>query len=143
MEQCGEPKERSIMCSDRYLNASMTIEAAFVVPVSLIAILAVTMFGFKLHDIVIGNMTANEAAELYNYLPRDSMDADVIEQYGEDRLENVLSDMSYSIDIEEKGDGSRVNLISDGRKRVYEAAWTRPENLMRKLTLADAFTADK
>ena len=132
-----------IISGDRYLTASMTIEAAFVVPISIIAILAVTMFGFKLHDVVIGNMAANEAAELYNYLPRDRADDVTIEQYGEARLGNVLSDMKYSVDVEAKGDGSRVSLISDGNKRVYEAAWTRAEKLMRKLTLADAFTEEK
>ena len=143
MRLSGKSKKQSNINADIHLKASMTAEAAFVVPISLIVILTAAMFGFKLHDTVIGNMTANEAAELYNYMPRDSADDAVIEQYGEARLGNVLSDMSYSVDIEAKGDGSRVSLISDGKKRVYEAAWTRPENLMRKLTLIDAFTAEK
>lgn len=119
--------------------ASMTIEAAVVVPISLIAIVAVTIAGFKLHDIVIGNMTANEAAELYNHLPEDMKEDTYIESYGESRLEAVLSGMGYSLDIEDYRDGSRVHLSTADGERVYEDAGSRPEKLMRKLTLIDAF----
>ena len=125
---------------DIRLAASMTIEAAVVVPISLIAIVAVTLAGFKLHDIVIGNMTANEAAELYNHLPEDMKDESDIESYGENRLKAVLSGMGYSLDIEDYRDGSRVRLSTADGERLYEDAGSRPEKLMRKLTLIDAFT---
>ena len=65
----------------------MTIEASLVMPIVLISIAAMIVAGFKLHDIVIGNMTANEAAELYNHLPEEAMDAATIESYGEARLQ--------------------------------------------------------
>ncbi len=131
---------KQTMHKDIRLDASMTVEAAFVVPISLIAIVAVTLAGFKLHDIVIGNMTANEAAELYNHLPEDMKEATYIESYSESRLEAVLSGMGYSLDIEEYRDGSRVHLGTADGERVYEDAGSRPEKLMRKLTLIDAFT---
>ncbi len=124
------------------LSAVMTLEAAVIVPVTLIAVLSMTALGLKLHDIVIGNMTANEASELYNHLPDDIRDVDTIESYGESRLGNVLTDMKYSLDIEEYKEGSRVHLLSEGGERVYEDAGSRPEKLMRKLTLTDAFKAD-
>ena len=124
------------------LSAVMTIEAAVIVPAALIAVLSMTAVGLKLHDIVIGNMTANEAAELYNHLPEDIRDAETIESYGKTRLGSVLTDMKYSLDIEEYKEGSRVHLLSEDDERVYEDAGSRPEKLMRKLTLTDAFKAD-
>lgn len=127
---------------DMMLSAVMTIEAAVIVPTALIAILSLTMLGLKLHDIVIGNMTANEAAELYNYLPEDIRDAGNIESYGETRLQSVLSGMNYTLDIEEYKEGSRVHLGSESNERIYEDAGSRPEKLMRKLTLTDAFRAE-
>ncbi len=119
------------------LAAVMTIEAAVIVPTAVIAILSMTVFGFKLHDIVIGNMTANEAAELYNHLPEEAKDAGSIESYGETRLGAVLSDMNYTLDIEDYKEGSRVRLSSGEDERIYEDAGSRPEKLMRKLTLTD------
>lgn len=124
------------------LSAVMTIEAAVIVPTALIAILSMTVIGLKLHDIVVGNMTANEAAELYNYLPEDIRDTDYIEGYGENRLQSVLSGMDYTLDIEEYKEGSRVHLSSGGDERIYEDAGSRPEKLMRKLTLTDVFKAE-
>ena len=120
------------------LSAVMTIEAAVIVPAALIAVLSMTAVGLKLHDIVIGNMTA----ELYNHLPEDIRDAETIESYGKTRLGSVLTDMKYSLDIEEYKEGSRVHLLSEDGERVYEDAGSRPEKLMRKLTLTDAFKAD-
>lgn len=122
------------------LSGVMTIEAAVIVPVALIAILSMTVMGLKLHDKVIGNMTANEAAELYNHLPEDIRDADNIEGYGETRLQSVLSGMNYTLDIEAYKEGSRVHLGSGTDERIYEDAGSRPEKLMRKLTLTDAFS---
>ncbi len=122
------------------LTASMTVEASIVVPISLIAIAGMISFGFKLHDYVIGNMTANEAAELYNHLPEDKKEAADIERYGDARLQAVLSGMGYSIEIEDYKDGSRVQLSSENGEREYEDGGSRPEKLMRRLTLADALT---
>lgn len=126
--------------SDIRLKASMTIEASVVVPISLMAIVSMTVLGFKMHDIVIGNMTANEAAELYNHLPEDRKQSEDIENYGETRLQAVLSGMGYTLDIEEYKEGSRVRLGTDDGERIYEDGGSRPEKLMRKLTLIDAFT---
>jgi len=133
---------KQISLKEIKLRGSMTIEASLVMPVVLISIVAMIVAGFKLHDIVIGNMTANEAAELYNHLPEEAMDAAAIESYGEARLANTLSGMGYSINIEEYKEGSRVRLSTEKDERVYEDAGSRPEKLMRKLTLVDAF-ADK
>lgn len=126
--------------SDLRLKASMTIEASVIVPISLMAIVSMIVLGFKMHDIVIGNMTANEAAELYNHLPEDRKQAGDIESYGETRLQAVLSNMGYTLDIEEYKEGSRVRLGTGDGERIYEDGGSRPEKLMRKLTLIDAFT---
>ena len=124
------------------LIGSMTIEASLIMPVVFISIVAMIAAGFKLHDIVIGNMTANEAAELYNHLPEEAMDAAAIESYGEARLAKTLSGMGYSVNIEEYKEGSRVRVSTEKDERVYEDAGSRPEKLMRKLTLIDVL-ADK
>ena len=75
------------------LPASLTVEAAYIVPIALISITAVIVFGFKLHDTVVGNMTANEAAELYNYMPEDKADEAAVSQDGEARLKAVRSEI--------------------------------------------------
>lgn len=119
--------------------ASFTIEAAVVVPVSFIAIAGMISVGLWMHDIVIGNMTANEAAELYNYMSEDEADTDMLRSYGETRLGAVLSEMDYEFDIEGSDDGSRVYIGSDNSRREYELKSSEPEKLMRQLTLIEMF----
>ncbi len=131
--------ERYLGKRDVRLKASMTIEASVVVPIALMAIVSMIVLGFKMHDIVIGNMAANEAAELYNHLPEDRKQAEDIEGYGETRLQAVLSGMGYTLDIEEYKEGSRVRLGDGENERIYEDGGSRPEKLMRQLTLIDAF----
>ena len=119
------------------LRASYTIEAALVMPIALMAIVLMIGAGFELHDIVLGNLTANEAAELYGHLPENG-DGQTIENYGAERLRSVLSDMEYSLNIEAYREGSRVELSDGTDTREYEDPGSRPEKLMRQLTLLDA-----
>lgn len=132
----------AVCCSTRKLlsscaGASFTIEAAVVVPIVLFALAGMISLGLWMHDIVIGNMTANETAELYSYRLEDEADSRELEQYGETRLGSVLSDMSYSISIDRYGDGSRVQLSTDKSDREYELNISRPEKLMRQLTIIE------
>lgn len=123
--------------SSSCLSASFTIEAAVVVPIVLFALAGMISLGLWMHDIVIGNMTANETAELYSYRLEDEADSRELEQYGGTRLGSVLSDMSYSISIDRYGDGSRVQLSTDKSDREYELNISRPEKLMRQLTIIE------
>ena len=123
------------------LAASFTIEAALVMPVVLFSVLLLIMAAFELHDIVIGNLTVNEAAELYGHLPENG-DRERIEQYGNERLKTVLSDIGYTMKIEEYRDGSRVELEFADGQREFEDSGSRPEKMMRAMTLLDAFTED-
>lgn len=119
-------------------TASFTIEAALVMPVVLFSVLLLITAGFELHDIVLGNLTVNEAAELYGHLPENG-DRERIEQYGNERLKSVLSDIGYTMTIEEYRDGSRVELEFADGAREFEDGGSRPEKMMRSLTLLDTF----
>ncbi|MDO4961284.1 MAG: hypothetical protein Q4E57_05450 [Eubacteriales bacterium] len=123
------------------LPASFTIEASLVMPIALFSIALIISAGFRLHDIVIGNLVVNEAAELYGHLPENG-DGGSIEAYGNSRLMNVLADTNYSMTIEDYKEGCRVELSFDGGGREYEDAGSRPEKMMRKLTLIEAFLDD-
>ena len=109
--------------------------------VVLFSVLLLIMAAFELHDIVIGNLTVNEAAELYGHLPENG-DRERIEQYGNERLKTVLSDIGYTMKIEEYRDGSRVELEFADGQREFEDSGSRPEKMMRAMTLLDAFTED-
>ena len=119
------------------LPASYTVEAALVMPVVLLSVVLVIGAGFTLHDIVLGNLTANETAELYGHLPEDG-DTQAIESYGNTRLSALLSGLGCSLEIEEFRDGSRAVLSFEDGSREYEDGGSRPEKLMRRLTLLDA-----
>ena len=118
------------------LRASFTVEASLVMPVILFSIVFLIMAGFELHDIVLGNLVANEAAELYGHLPGEK-DEVLLEDYGNQRLGAVLSQIRYSLELEQYKDGSRVRLDFGEGTRVYEDEGSRPEKLMRKLTLVE------
>ncbi len=115
------------------LEASFTIEAAVVMPVVIISLAGIILFGYKLHDIVTANITANETAELYgHFLQKD--DAGELYEYGNKRLAGLFSGRKYEINIEEKENGSIVTIDGKEGRRIYEDAGFSPQKFMRKIT---------
>ncbi len=119
------------------LPASYTVEAALVMPVVLASIALLITAGFRLHDLVLANFVADEVVELYGHLPEDG-DTEAVEAYGNSRLSAVLSDTRYLVTVEEYLDGARAELTFAEGSREYQDAGSRPEKLMRSLTLLDA-----
>ena len=77
-KKTGTPeKAESIRCT---AEASFTLEAALVMPVVLFCIVSMIIYGFGLHDIVVCNAAANEAAELMSHMS-DAQGRDGIEDY--------------------------------------------------------------
>ena len=125
-----------------FLRASFTIEAAVVMPVIIVSLAGMILFGYKLHDIVTANITANETAELYGHLLQKD-DAEDVHEYGNKRLSGLFSGRKYEINIEDTGDGSTVTLSGGEEKRIYEDSGFSPQKFMRKITaLEEAINDD-
>ena len=118
------------------LTGSFTIEAAFVVPITLFVIAALIRGGIRLHDSLVSGFTANEAAELYGHLPDDS-DTESVSDYGKGRLGSLISGSEYELYIEKYKKGSVVSISGDGNDRSYTDAGFRPESFMRKITVIE------
>jgi len=113
----------------------MTVEAALVMPVVLLALAAMISFSWRVHDIVLENSAVNEAVELYGHL-MDS-DSERIERYAGERLSAKLRDEAGSVTIEKYRDGSRAVLhTSEGRRQLDDSGF-RPEKVMRAITLTE------
>lgn len=119
----------------RYASAGFTVEAALIMPVVLFCIVSMIVFGFRVHDIVVCNAAANEAAELWSHMS-ESQGREHIEEYINEKTDEMLAGR-YSITLEEYKDGSRAEVIDDGGDREYEDEGMRPEKLMRKLTVLE------
>lgn len=122
--------------SKYHLRAGFTVEAAVVMPVAIIAIAGMILFGYKLHDIVTANITANEAAELYSHLPEGGT-AEAIYEYGNTRLSSLFSGRRYEISIDAAREGSVVTVSGEEGIRTYEDSGFAPQSFMRKMTLLE------
>ena len=133
LKKAGNPeKAESIRCT---AEASFTLEAALVMPVVLFCIVSMIIYGFGLHDIVVCNAAANEAAELMSHMS-DAQGRDGIEDYINRKTGNLQAG-EYRLSVEEYKDGSRISVFSDKGEREYEDEGMRPEKLMRKLTVLE------
>lgn len=111
-------------------------------PVIIVSLAGMILFGYKLHDIVTANITANETAELYGHLLQKD-DAEDVHEYGNKRLSGLFSGRKYEINIEDTGDGSTVTLSGGEEKRIYEDSGFSPQKFMRKITaLEEAINDD-
>lgn len=119
----------------RYAAAGFTVEAALVMPVVLFCVVSMIIYGFELHDIVVCNSAANEAAELMSHMS-DAQGRDGIEEYI-NRKTGKLQAGEYKISVDEYKDGSRVSVFSDRGDREYEDEGMIPEKFMRKLTVLE------
>ena len=100
----------------RYAAAGFTVEAALVMPVVLFCVVLMIIYGFELHDIVVCNSAANEAAELMSHMS-DAQGRDGIEEYI-NRKTGKLQAGEYRISVDEYKDGSRVSVFSDRRRLI-------------------------
>lgn len=120
----------------KYLKASFTVEAAVVMPVIIISLVGIILFGYKLHDIVTANITANEMAELYGHSTGND-NAERIYEYGNTRLSGLFSGRKYEIEIDKSGDGSIVTVKGSEGRRTFEDAGFQPQKFMRKMTILE------
>ena len=123
------------------LPASMTVEAALVMPIVLAALIAVMGFDMKMHDLVIGNMVTNEVTERFGHLPEERETTE-LEEYAEQRLRNTISGMGYGFSLEEYKNGSRAVLQGPENSRVLEDPGFRPEQTMRKITIIEGIMTE-
>ena len=112
----------------------MTVEASLVMPIVLLTFFLLIRTDFRLHDIVFGNLAANEITELSGHrLDNDTTD---LEYYGTERMKNMLSGAG-SIKTERHGHGSVTIVDTAGKRRKLTDEGLRPEELMRAVTLAE------
>ena len=122
-------------------QASMTVEAALVMPLVLAALAAVIAFGMKTHDLVLGSLVTNEVTERYGHLP-EGRDTEELEEYGNLRLQNTISEMQYDLTLEEYKEGSEAFLQNaEGLRQLTDGGF-RPEKVMRRLTLTEGILTE-
>lgn len=126
----------------RVLKASFTVEAAIVMPIVFITIATLIRADIRLHDMAVGSLAANEAAEIYEKMTED-MDAEYVEEYENERLGSLFSGNGYSLDLEENGEGSSVTVFVGDTELKYTGNAYRPEKLMRKLTIIEEVADDQ
>lgn len=120
------------------VKASFTIEAAFVVPITLWALVSMILAGYRMHDIFYSNVSANEAVERYEHLsPYGLEDADSISEAENSNLDLLFSGRDYSLSLEENGDGASATITSGGESRTYEDSGFRPEKILRNITVIE------
>ena len=125
----------------RGLRASMTVEAAVVLPVVFFALAVCIRYTFLLHDRFLGNAVLNEVMEQYGH--RTEEEAEPAAAYAEARLDHMLSRRRLDISVEGSGAGSEGS-VSDGSMVIrMEDRGFAPEALMRRMTLCDGLTADR
>lgn len=124
------------------LRASFTVEAAIVMPIVFITIALLIRADIRLHDMAVGGLAANEAAEIYEKRTED-MDAEYVEEYENERLSGLFSENGYRLKLEEDGEGSCVTVSIGDAELKYTGNAYRPEKLMRKLTIIEEVADDQ
>lgn len=126
-------------------KASFTIEASFVVPITLFVLVAMILAGYKVHDIFFTNLSANEASEIYSHLPTDGAeDAQSVSESENDKLKLLFSEKKYTLSLEGDEEGGSVSTITgDGEERTYELKAFRPEKTLRTVTIVEEIISDE
>lgn len=118
-------------------RGSFTVEAAFIVSISLFAIGTMIVTAFSLHDKALSRAVLIEAVELKSH---EAEDADSESWYlSEEKLRNVLSGEVPVLSLTE--DGGTVT----GKDFSYQekSGHIRAEKLLRTLTLLEIFEGEE
>ena len=125
-------------------NASITVEASFVMIIVLTVIGTCIMTGFSLHDKVLSRAVLIESVELSSHRRTDGPPA---ERYSvnEEKLQNVLSGRVPEMTFEENIAGTVTAGEVTGENFCYrmENHHIRVEELLRTLTLTELFSGEE
>ena len=111
-------------------------------PIVFITIALLIRADIRLHDMAVGGLAANEAAEIYEKRTED-MDAEYVEEYENERLRGLFSEKGYRLKLEEDGEGSSVTVSVGDAELKYTGNAYMPEKLMRKLTIIEEVADDQ
>lgn len=137
---CGEEK----MHKGFFLKASFTIEAAAVMPIVLSALVSMILAGYRMHDILYANISANQAVEIYGHLPEGSRDIDTVSAEENSRLDLLFSGREYTLSMQENGEnGASATITADGESRTYEDNGFRPEKTIRAITIIEEIASNE
>lgn len=128
--------------SGRYwLQGSFTVEAAYTMAITFLAIALMLRAAFGLHDVVLGTAVLNEAVELKSHLPERGTEEEQkkIMENGERRLEDMLSQKRWHMKLKRTEDGVEGSVQGFGYHSLLRERGFHPEKLMRRLTLLDTF----
>lgn len=139
VKMCKNKKERNHIRGEGFWSkASFTIEAAAVMPIVLMVLVAMILAGYKVHDIFFSNLSANEAVEIYGHLSEEGSESiDAVTEDENKRLGLLFSGRKYSLTMEEYLDGSSATITGEGESRTYEDGGFEPEKIIRAVTVIE------
>lgn len=120
---------------EKRFQASLTVEAAYIVGLALFCMAVLIRFGFQIHDQAVGNAVLNEGLELAGHA--EEADADDLSARGSRRMSRALSGKGFRISISKDGDGFQGNAGGNRYQKHMTDKGFHPEKFLRRITLIE------
>lgn len=117
------------------MRASLTVEAAYIVGISLFCMAFLIRFGFQIHDRAVGNAVLNEGLELAGHA--ETADASDLSARGSRRMRRALSGKGFQISISGYGEGFQGSAGGNRYQKQMTDKGFHPEKFLRRITLIE------
>lgn len=128
---------------DRRLQASFTIEAAYVMAVVFMCIVTAINFAYGQRDKVLGGFVAHEVLEAASHIEQkfdeDGNDIDAVTAYAIDRLSGIGGLSGSIVEIDRSQIDIKVNMTSASTQNDLSSKVFNPEGWMRKESVVRDF----
>lgn len=112
-------------------EASYTVEAAFIMAVTLFLIACLLTEAIKIHSQIVGDMVLQDTMELWGYLEEDKEEKEIV-QKADQRLKSYFGCGNKQLNITE--DGRWINgTVNEGQSSSISIRVFEPEKFLRLL----------